>query len=121
MPTVITNDVLFCEMKEVLAQLDQHNNDGWSHTASVSDTKLAVSLYYHPQHPRKIQFHAFSCGVKKVGIWELTGPPTMEDFQFIHKGVQELLAEFQVEALGELKYHRDRAKQAKWKDYDLNQ
>lgn len=94
MPTVINLAVFGYRCKEVIDQLDFHSDDGWRYVCTVRNVSAKISLYQNPAKPKQVNYHAFSCGVVKIGFWLLE-----DSLLDVSNGVGELMKEFVQEAI----------------------
>lgn len=116
MPTVINLEVFGFNCKEVIDQLDFHSDDGWRYVCTVRNVSAKISLYQNPAKSNQINYHAFSCGIHKIGYMELEINLTA-----LADRVSELLQEFRQEALHDRAEAATQLVQEKRTTHGLNQ
>ena len=68
--------------------------EGWLHVTSISGPQMILCLFRELKATRTIHFHAFSCGILKIGEWELQGVVSPTDFNQIAEKTALLVEEF---------------------------
>ena len=91
-----TKHTIICCDEEVSFTLEtlEECHEGWLHVTSLSGPQMILCLFRQVAASRQIHYHAFSCGVLKVGEWELTGEASPADFNQIAEKTALLVEEF---------------------------
>lgn len=119
--TVISMDVFGFHCKEHIEKLDFHADDGWKYLCTVRNVSAKISLYQNPRYPKQINFHAFCCGVHKVGYLEFELTQTRQDLTAVADGIGELMQEFRQEAMHDRAEAATQLVQEKRTTHGLNQ
>lgn len=119
--TIVSLEVFGFHCKEHIENLDFHADDGWKYLCTVRNLSAKISLYQNPRYPKQINFHAFCCGIHRVGYLELELTQTRQDLTAVADDIGILMKEFRQEALQDRAEAATQLVQQKESVHGLNQ
>jgi hypothetical protein len=104
MTTLLTESICSVNIQEALDNLEWVAEPDWKVKQHVKGNVVHMVLFSseEPKFKNKVRFHAFSCGLLKVGFWDLETAYFVDEIQ---QRVFELISEFQVDTLAQKKMY----------------
>jgi predicted nucleotide-binding protein (sugar kinase/HSP70/actin superfamily) len=92
-------------LKEAISNIHICEEAEWVLVTSTHQKSMSIALFKHidPNLRTRIHFHAFCCGIQKIGTWELK--QDLENNQQLQFFAETLVSSFQADVAAELRLY----------------